>query len=208
MPRLLLAALLLVTAACGRGGDESAPAPAPASAAVQAPAIKDTTPTTVVHVDTVRIAPRDFPGLPASVADWLEARGYSIPQTCIDWEDPPNNVTQGDFDGRGEKDVALLALRADSLELLVFFSGQADSCSFVHAEEMSRYWILKEAKAYCAFSLETADFDYILRLQKAFAGPEPPAGRRHQGINFWVLNSTSEIYYFDGDRWLCLQGAD
>jgi len=205
MPRAFLAVLLMLSFSCGHGGGDAAPAPAaPAPVAVQAPAIKDTTPTTVVHVDTVRIRPRDFLGLPASVADWLEAHGYTIPQA--EFPSEPNNVTRGAFTAPGQEDWAVLAYKPDSLVLIVFEESRGYRPQIVDSDEY--YYSPEVERLLIEYCIGTADSEYIRNCFEAFGGRTPPHVLNHEGINYAYIDKGSSIAYFYEGEWVWLQGGD
>lgn len=74
----------------------------------------------VIH----RLPLNAFPQLPSQIADQLEARGCTIPQTYEAHQ--PENVVRASLQAGGSEDWAVLCSAKGSVSLLVFFAGDPE----------------------------------------------------------------------------------
>jgi len=157
-----------------------------------------------------RFSPREFPGLPVQIADDLESRGCSIPQSYIGPK--PHNAIQGRFHRPGQTDCAILCSRNGESSILVY-SG----CSAGKVEEVGGGW--KEL-----LNFETLDHgDLLVGFHRKIVpvgapfitehyefygcGPKPPP-IDHEGINDAYVEKASVVHYWHAGEWLKLPGAD
>ena len=94
------------------------------------------------RIDTVRLKPTEYPGLPADIARWLEHEGYKyIPQAFVE---EPNNVITGRFMNPDSTDTAVFATKDGENHILVFPSGRLENIQHVYSEDEFYYSLLKE----------------------------------------------------------------
>ncbi|MCE5269699.1 hypothetical protein LLH00_00260 [bacterium] len=161
-----------------------------------------------IPIDTALIAPRGIPTLPVPVADWLEQGGYKIPVSFYEEDSIPDNVVQADFDGIGEPDIALLAVRDTTQFLLMFPEGRADTVLEVLKHLFVPGADAQKRKAFIWITIAAADKKYILEHYEYYGGNEPPKQIDHLGINYIFIEKASTVYYLENGQWLEFSGAD
>jgi len=161
-----------------------------------------------------RLAPSTFGQLPISIIRSLEARGCTVPQTWayddstyMDIVRRPHNVVQGSFLKNGQRDWAVLCSCRDSSSILVFWGGKVD-----HPAELARSrdddWTQDvDGRGNLGYSrfLGAANPKRILSHNP---GLELKHGPLHDAIEDAFVEKGSVLYYFQGDSWKELDGAD
>ncbi len=162
------------------------------------------------NIDTVRIKPAKFPGLPVEIASWLEEKGYIIPQTMFNGR---SNVILGEYMIRGQQDVAVLAMRDTLMDVLVFEKSTTDS---VHTliKNAPGLWGLEmlyhsvpDSTVRLLYGIETLGTDLIEHFYKSYDWPEPPE-IAHQAIWYSLLERNSRFFYYHNGEWIEVQKAD
>ena len=163
--------------------------------------------TTLREIRDGHLPPGAFADLQASIRSDLERRGCTIPQTYPD--SAPHNVIRGRFTSRDQMDVAVLCAVDSTMTILVFRGESADSvaelASQPHLDERTaggtagNFWHSR--------AIDSADSAYIRIHFERYGGPKPPR-LDHEGINDIFVEKASVVWYWNGSRWLRLQGAD
>jgi len=162
--------------------------------------------------ETVRLPPSDFPHLPKSVRDDLDARGCTIPQVyCGNCK--PHNVISGHFKDPNQIDWAVLCSIDRQSTLLVYWGGCTESVSEVPgiAPLMlnDKNWLQGIGGDNIGFShgISTVDAKYITDHAHWYGGELPPY-LHHEGINEAFVEKASSVHYWYEGEWLELRGAD
>lgn len=157
--------------------------------------------------ETVRLPPNDFPHLPNSVRDDLDARGCTIPQVyCCNRK--PHNVISGHFRHPGQVDWAVLCSIDRQSTLLVYWRGSAESVSEL-STTADKHWLQGIGGDNVGFShgISTVDAKYMTDHALSYGAEVPPV-LDHEGIDDGFMDKASIVrYWYEGD-WLMLQGAD
>ncbi len=162
--------------------------------------------------ETVRLPPSDFPHLPKSVRDDLDARGCTIPQVyCRNCQ--PHNVISGHFKHSGQVDWAVLCSIDRQSTLLVYWGGSAESVSEVSSLSgpmfFDKNWLQGIGGDKVGFSrgISTVDAKYITDHAHWYGGELPPH-LDHEGIDEAFVEKASVVHYWYEGEWLQLRGAD
>jgi hypothetical protein len=161
-----------------------------------------------MHADSAvaRLAPSAFPRLPSAVKLDMDHRGCTVPQA---WDDSvPHNVVSGAFIKQAQTDWAVLCSIAHTSRILVYRAGTtAIVDSLALAADVG--WLQGVGDGKIGFSrvLGTADKKFIVDHAAFYGGPKPPP-IDHLGINDIFSGKASMVLYFDGRRWIKLQGAN
>jgi len=156
------------------------------------------------RIDTLKIKPSEHPALPANIASWLEVRGYIIPQTMFKYN---SNVFHGEFMGKGNRDIGVLALRNSVLDVLVFEKCTTDD---VHTlvQDVPGVWGLEllyhsvpDSTVRLLYGIETFGVDLMQYFYEAYYWPEPPE-IAHEALKFYFRDDSSTIFYFHKGKWL------
>ncbi len=148
--------------------------------------------------------------LPKKLADWLITQGYRIPQASYDEQ----TVIAGEFIQPGQRDLVVLAERADSLHLLCFPGGRsAEGQRIVSVPPNYRppwgniNWI--EPRPETGTPLGVSLFIWLVRFEQSklesfFAsdGKPLPEHPTHQAIALYKYDKPSPYFYmFLDGRW-------
>ncbi len=157
--------------------------------------------------ETVRLPPSDFPLLPESVRDDLDARGCTIPQVyCCNRE--PHNVINGHFKQSGQVDWVVLCSIDRQSTLLVYWGGSVETVSEL-STTADKHWLQGIAGDKIGFShsISTVDAKYVTDHARWYGG-EVPAVLDHEGIDDGFDGKASVVRYWFEGVWLILRGAD
>jgi hypothetical protein len=151
-------------------------------------------------------SPKEFPELPAAIAQDLASRGCRIPQVT----DVPErtNVVHGEFQQRGQRDWAVLCLKGSASTILVYWNDSAGNPA-----ELARMdeTITPSKEGYYRI-LQVADEKFIRRHYEAYGSASGfdrlPETLDHAGIDDGIFLKGSAVYYFYRGKWLRLPGSD
>ena len=154
---------------------------------------------------TVRLAPSEFPSLPAEVRAELERRRCTVPQPY--GQDESVNVIHGEFTTAGERDIAVLCSCDRKSSILVFHGGRADKMAELGASE-DRGYLQHIGTNQIGFSRQivVADPPQLKKYRQRYGGDWPPLGR--DGIEDAFLEKASMVWFWHDERWRQLPGAD
>jgi hypothetical protein len=153
-----------------------------------------------------RLTPRRFQQLSAPVARYLRRNRYTVPQLYDN--DVPHNVIRGRFDGDRNLDVAVLASRQGYSTILVFWAGQTGRVTKLRRRPDADYLqTVGDNKIGYSRGISVVGRKYIVDHHASYGGPKPPT-IRHDAIDDGFYGKASRVLYYDGRRWLVLQGAD
>jgi hypothetical protein len=156
---------------------------------------------------TVRLKPAAFVELSPQVRQSLERRGCVVPQSYSN--KIPHNVVRGRFTSRTELDIAVLCSTNRASSILVFRGGSTAAVSELAQRPDADFLQVVGPGGLVGYSraLAIADPEYIRAHQRGQKGStvSPPD---HDGINDIFVEKASEIWYWSGERWLQLPGAD
>jgi len=153
----------------------------------------------------IRLLPvASFPALPAQVATELKRRGCMVPQSFEAKQ--PENVIHGAFRAHGSDDWAVLCSVEKTTTLYVFFAGQAESPVALRSQADSA-WLGAEPGSLVSGSA------WGIAVRSAAELRSTPALRRgltidHDAIDDARLERSLTIHYFEGGRWISLNGDD
>ena len=157
--------------------------------------------------ETVRLPPSDFPNLPKSVRNDLDARGCTIPQVyCCNRQ--PHNVISGHFRNSDQVDWVVLCSIDRQSTLLVYWGGSAETVSEL-STSADQHWLQGIAgdKVGFSHSISTVDAKYITDHARWYEGEVPPV-LDHEGIDDGFDGKASVVRYWYEGEWLILRGAD
>lgn len=153
--------------------------------------------------EIVRVAPTYYLGLPSAVRDALDVRGCTVPQTWGEvW---PSNAVRGHFVGASSDDWAVLCSIRGSSSILVFSRGKVVA-SLARSPDRQHLAGILPGRAAFERHIDRIAPRAIRDYCRAFEQQCPPI--RHDGIEDSPKSNVSEIRYFDGAKWIVLQGAD
>ncbi len=160
----------------------------------------------LVSREVVRLEPDSFAVLSQDLIDYLKEQGCTIPQTPYPTD--PHNVVQGDLDGSGVQDVALLCSVAQRSAILVFWDGSASDTDQVTNWSPDKHWLQAGADG-IEFSriLNIASPESIVRYSVSY-NSELKVSPGHDGLDEGFQGKASMVHYWDGRIWHRLQGAD
>jgi hypothetical protein len=155
---------------------------------------------------TVRLDPSGLRDVPEAVRVALSRRNCTIPQpsgaTAV------RNVIVGRFTASSRNDWAALCSRGRASAILVFPGGAAGGVMEFGSEPDRRYLQVIGADGAIGYSrmLRIATPQRIRRALKS----EPVGSRsvEHDGIEDSFEGKSSVLWYWGGDRWIQLAGAD
>jgi hypothetical protein len=158
-------------------------------------------------VTTVRLKPAAFVDLSPQIRQSLERRGCVVPQSYS--STTPHNVIRGRFTSRIELDIAVLCSRNGVSSILVFRGGSAATVTELAERPDADFLQVVSPGGLVGYSraLATADTDYIRAHQRRQEGSTVPLPD-HDGINDIFVEKASVVWYWSGERWLQLPGAD
>jgi hypothetical protein len=155
---------------------------------------------------TLRLQPSAFSKLPRNIVNFLENRGYTIPQCCQDTS--PHNVICGSFVKKGQQDWAVLASKKRVSTIMVFWNGSDKQPAEV--EPISDKTFLQGIggnKIGFSRAISVASKAFILQHYESYGGPKPPP-IDHEGIDDAFVEKASKVHYYYQSKWLHLTGAD
>ncbi|MBW7996529.1 MAG: hypothetical protein FVQ81_08195 [Candidatus Glassbacteria bacterium] len=166
--------------------------------------------------NTPYLFPREHPDLPEHIADWLDERGYVIPQlkpiTPMD-NFGPSNVVSGELNVKGQKDWAVYCTDRKKTCIFVFWNASVDSFDIIDKQPTSigyRHHFSKSDLWCCSYHISVADSSYITRMYDLFGYPDdqelPPIV--HDGIDYGIYESGTYVFYYYNNKWQVLPGAD
>ena len=160
----------------------------------------------VADSNVVRLAPAQFPQLPAGIRSALERRKCTIPQSWFTRQ--PHNVIRGYFRGGAATDWVVLCSVGHVSTILVFGRGLADSVVALGAAADREFLQIMPGDT-IAFSreLHVASASDLQRY-----GADTVAGATglplHDGIDDGFEGKGSVVWYYADGRWLRLAGSD
>ncbi|SRR6266478_7673090 len=156
---------------------------------------------------TERLSPTSFRQLPENIAQHLQERGCTVPQSFVG--SGPHNVISGQFAKNGQTDWAVLCSKDKVSSILVFWRGSTKSVSEIAKAPDKDFLQVIDVGEKIGFSrvIEAVVGDYITDHYNAYGGPKPPP-IDHQGINDAFVEKASVVRYYYRGKWLELQGAD
>lgn len=154
----------------------------------------------------VRLAPNGFPEIPRNVVRELKQRGCTIPQEAFTKK--RNNVIQGEFARRGQRDLAVLCSIKGMSTILVFWNkSERNPAAIARFEDTIFLQDMLGGKIGFSRAINPVGRNRIMSNYQAYGGPKPPL-ITHQGIDDAFLEKASTVYYFYKGKWLQLAGAD
>jgi len=162
---------------------------------------------TRADIATVRLAPARFAGLPSAVRTELDRRGCSIPQPFTATPDQPENAIRGRFISATETDWAVLCSRQRRSSVLVFRGGGvARIDEFAELDDAGRLQVTGPGQIGYSRGIRVASPTDI-RQHNPDADPPLPV-LDHDGIDDAFIEKGSVIWYWSGNRWQELAGAN
>ena len=154
---------------------------------------------------TKRLAPAIFASLPLGIRRNLETRGCTIPQAFT--ANRPGNVIRGRFTSAAATDWAALCSVNRVSSILVFRGGSVSSVAELATFPDSTFLQVVGPNAAIGYSrtIVAATAGYIRERNRN--NPQLPR-LDHDGINDLFVEKGSSVWYWDGGRWLELDGAD
>lgn len=156
-------------------------------------------------LETKRLAPAMFSRLPAGIRRDLEKRGCTIPQAFT--ANRPGSVISGRFTSTVKTDWAVLCSVDRASSILVFRGGSVSSVAELANFPDSTFLQVVGPNDAIGYSraIVVATAGYIREHNRSNL-TLPRLG--HDGINDLFVEKGSSIWYWDGGRWLELNGAD
>ena len=159
--------------------------------------------------EVVRLPPSALTFLGAPLVAELERRGCTIPQIWSGFGNGVSNVISGEFERRGQIDIALLCSVDRRSVMLVFWGGSTE-----RVEEVKQTWspdlrwlqVVALNEIGYSRAIRPVSEAYILNRYSWYGGPEPPR-IDHQGISMDFAEKFSVVLYRHQGEWLHLQGA-
>lgn len=196
--RSLTPALLFVigiaSPACAVGGQTAQATKTPKNAAPQ-------------KIENVkRLQPSEVaaqtPGLPPEFVEKLNTRGCTIPQfdsgESTEAAAAPNNVIEGEFAKKGQKDWAVLCSNGKTSTIVIFWS-KPTSCPASLARLDDAHYLKpgKDKKSHYSRSIRSAG-ESELDDRPGLTGLKP---LKHQGIDDRFVGKSSAFFYCDVGKW-------
>ena len=154
----------------------------------------------------MRLKPDAFPELPRVVAEDLERRGCTIPQTYL--ERGPHNVISGSFREPTQVDWAMLCSRAQASTILVYWAGSTDDVADLGTSP-DEGWLQTIGGGKIGYSrfIATASVEAILHNRRVYGSSEHPP-ITHDGIEQGMTGKGSSVHYWHDGNWEQLPGGD
>jgi hypothetical protein len=154
----------------------------------------------------LRLPPSAFPGLPKTILTELNRRGCLIPQ--VPAANQPHNVIKGEFAKPGQSDWAILCSIRSVSSILVFWNGSAVNPAQI-AKKNDHDSLQASGAGGITYSraIQPVGRAYILQHYQTYGGTKPPP-IDHMGISDEFVEKGSVVFYFYGEKWLQLTGAD
>jgi hypothetical protein len=149
-----------------------------------------------------------IPGLPHEFVEKLDTRGCTIPQfeddpTADAAPSAPNNVIEGEFARKGQKDWAVLCSNGKTSTIVIFWS-KPTPCPSQLARLDDEHFMQKGAdkKMHYSRSVYASDPARDARLHRG------PKQMTHQGIHDAFVGKSSSLFYCNEGKWRIYPGAD
>jgi len=155
-------------------------------------------------VELVYLSPREYPGIPKTIAAWLETHRFTIPQSYCD--STAHNAFCADLAVLGSSDWAVLASRADSSRVIVFWSGSTDSISELNKFQDSYYVCEGRRFGFSRLIVPTTPADELERY--SYYKATPPVPIKHSCLEDIDCEKASEVFYWNERKRYELIGAD
>lgn len=156
--------------------------------------------------ELVRLKPSEFSQLPERIIYDLDRRGCTIPQSYFVKE--RQNVIQGEFKKKGQKDWAVLCSNNSVSSILIYWSSLIEKVSIIaSADDKTFLQDLGEGKIGFSRRIEPADAKSIYDHFDSYGGVKPPK-IKYQGINDIFAEKASTVWFFHKGKWMELPGAD
>ena len=154
---------------------------------------------------TKRLAPAMFASLPLGIRRDLEKRGCTIPQAFT--ANRPSNVISGRFTSPAKTDWAALCSVNRVSSILVFRGGSVSDVAELAPFPDSTFLQVVGPNDTIGYSraIVAATAGYIRERNRS--NPKLPR-LDHDGINDLFVEKGSSVWYWNGARWLELDGAD
>jgi hypothetical protein len=155
---------------------------------------------------TRRLPPSAIPGLPAPVRGALEQRACTIPQ--VSGKETPHNAARGVLTAPNQIEWAVLCSRAKSSSILVIReSSGALVAELARRPDVS--FLQRAGPLGIIFSREisVATPDTVRTLRSRTNGRSSPS-TNHDGIRDEFVDKYAVVWYWDGKKWLRIQGSD
>lgn len=214
MNRSVASALLFVVGiaspACAAAAQTAPATKAPKTAAPKPAAPRASAPSKVENVK--RLQPSEVaaqvPDLPPEFVEKLNTRGCTIPQ----FEDnpsadaapsAPNNVIEGEFAKKGQKDWAVLCSNGKTSTVIIYFSKPVSCASQLARLDDPHFMQLgADKKMHYSRALYASD---PVRDASLHRGPKQMT---HQGIHDAYVGKASSLFYCNEGKWRIYPGAD
>ena len=148
-----------------------------------------------------------IPGIPAQVRRTLERRRCTIPQWYGD--DTPHNAARGAFTGPNRIEWAVLCSRARTSSILVVTERSGTIIAdFASRRDIS--FLQKAGPWGIIFSrwIGQATPENVRTLLTHEENRQVRVSVEHDGIHDGFVDKYSVVWYWDGKRWLRIQGSD
>jgi hypothetical protein len=162
---------------------------------------------TRADLETVRLAPARFAALPSAIRSELDRRGCSIPQPFTAKADQPENAIRGHFISPAATDWAVLCSRQRRSSVLIFRGGGVSKIDELAAgEDAACLQVTGPGEIGYSRGISVASPRDIREHNRNPDQPLPVLN--HDGINDAFIGKASVIWYWSGNQWLQLAGAD
>ena len=157
------------------------------------------------NLATKRLAPATFATLPLEIRRDLEKRGCTIPQAFTATR--PGNVISGRFTSAAKTDWAALCSVNRVSSMLVYRGSSVSSVAELASFPDSTFLQVVGPNGAIGYSraIVAASAGYIREHNRG--NPRLPQVD-HDGVNDLFVQKGSSVWYWDGGRWLELDGAD
>lgn len=164
-----------------------------------------------LKIDSSYILPAEYPGLPVNIAMWLDEKGYVIPQSYkIMYEFEMQNAISGEFITAGKTDWVVLTSDLKTMRLIIFPEGSLEHASNIMTKSDSLNWYVDDGYTVKYDFSTLATYDYILYkytkkelLKITENNPEMELpSLTHNGLELYLVDKASSIYYYDGNEWI------
>jgi hypothetical protein len=161
------------------------------------------------RIDTMRVKPTDFPGLPENIALWLEERGYTIPQTSWIYPEEYANAIMGSFIREGQIDWAVLVSRAGLMSLLVFSNSSVEAIHNIFEDVGEDWWTYVTNPEVAVYLYEITKYTINEIEQIRSVHPDVITSPiLNECIHFYVIEKASSFYYYQDSVWLNIPYMD
>jgi hypothetical protein len=153
-----------------------------------------------------RLPVSSFPELPSQIADALNQRGCTIPQTYEAHK--PENVIHGSLEKAGSNDWAILCSAGGTVSLLVFFASSPDRPAVLAAAPETTRLQARGAHLPYGFNwgIDSASPENIHEAQSSMGHrPLPPD---HDALADSVIDRSTVYHFYAKDQWTLLNMPD